>query len=131
MKNKDLRREQVALLRLEKALETVCREKASGKPLNKAPVIAGLSAVTAAAVSTAEKLGDSSPLQYAAEIEQAAMAANGGEVWLLNLAEVVTKSHNAIEALAQQGAFSLLEARGTPKLESMEIVSSLLTNGPF
>ena len=130
MKTKDLRSEQIALLRFEKSLKEAAKEKASGKPLDKAPVLAGLAAVTAAGASVAEKMGDASALNYASEIERAALAANDGATWLMNLAEVVGKAHNAIEAMALNGAFVILQANGgTPKEDPPEGIASLLTSG--
>lgn len=132
MKNKDLRSEQIALLRFEKSLTKAAEAKASGKPLDKAPLIAGVAAVTAAAASVADKMGDASLMQYAAEVESAAYAANDGNAWLMNLAEAVSKGHNAIEALAQKGAFVILQAGGgTPKEDPPSVIASLLLNGPF
>ena len=130
MKNKDLRSEQIALLRFENSLIEAAKNKASGKVLDKAPVLAGLAAVTAAGASVTDKMGDVSGVQYAAEIERAALAANDGSAWLMNLAEVVSKAHNAIEALAQNGAFVFLQATGgTPKKDPPEVIASLLMNG--
>ncbi len=133
MKDKDLRREQLTLLKFEKTLIAAAREKAEGKPLNKAGVIAGLTAVTAAAASVAGKMGDETPLQFAAEMERAAFATNDATLWLINLAEIVSKGHSVIEALAQKGAFVILQAGGgTPKGQPpAEVVASLLMNGPF
>ncbi len=132
MKNKDLRSEQIALLRFEKSLKSAAEAKASGKPLDKAPLIAGVAAVTAAAASVADKMGDASLMQYAAEVESAAFATNDGNAWLMNLAEAVSKGHNAIEALAQKGAFVILQAGGgTPKEDPPSVIASLLLNGPF
>ena len=129
MKNKDLRSEQIALLRFEKSLKSAAEAKASGKPLDKAPLIAGVAAVTAAAASVADKMGDASLMQYAAEVESAAFATNDGNAWLMNLAEAVSKGHNAIEALAQKGAFVILQAGGTPKENPPEVIASLLMSG--
>ena len=132
MSKKDLRREQIALLKFEKSLIAAAKEKSEGKALDKAPVLAGLAAVTAAAASVADKLGDATPLQYANAVERAALSANDGDVWLANLAEAVTTGHNVIETLAQKGAFIIFQAGGgTPKEPPAEVVASLLTNGPF
>lgn len=132
MKNKDLRSEQIKLLRFEKMLIAAAKDKASGKPLNKAPVLAGVAAVTAAAASVADKMGDASLMQYASDVENAAFASNDGGAWLISLAEAVSKGHNAIEALAQKGAFVILQAGGgTPKEDPPSVIASLLMNGPF
>lgn len=132
LRQKDLRAEQVKLIRFEKTLETVCRNFVAGKPLDKAPVLAGLAVVSAAAASAAAKLGDASPLAYAGEIERAAVSPAGGGAWLANLAEAVTWSHNAVESLAVEKAFQILAVGGgTPKKTSAETVLSLLTSGPF
>ncbi|WP_428407471.1 hypothetical protein [Hyphococcus sp.] len=129
MRSKDLRSEQIALLRFEKSLKEAAKDKASGKPLDKAPVLAGLAAVTAAGASVADKMGDASLVKYASAIERAALAPNDGNAWLLNLAEVVSKSHSAIEALALKGAFVFLQAGGTPKEDPPEVIASLLMSG--
>ncbi len=130
MTNKDLRREQLALLRFEKSMKKAATDKAAGKPLDKAPLIAGVAAVTAAAASVADKMGDASLMQYADAVESAAYAANDGNAWLMNLAEAVSKGHNAIEMLAQQGAFIILQAGGgTPKPPQAEVIASVLMNG--
>lgn len=132
VRHKDLRAEQVKLVRFEKTLETACRNFVAGKPLDKAPVLAGLAAVSAAAASAAVKLEDASPLALAGEIERAASAAAGDGAWLANLAEVVTRSHNAVESMAIEKAFQILAVGGgTPKKTSAETVLSLLTSGPF
>ena len=129
MKNKDLRSEQIALLRFEKSMKKAAADKAAGKPLDKAPLIAGVAAVTAAAASVADKMGDPSLMQYADAVESAAYAANDGNAWLLNLAAAVSKGHNAIEALAQKGAFVFLQAGGTPKENPPEVIAYLLMSG--
>lgn len=132
MKNKDLRSEQIALLRFEKSLIAAAKDKAEGKGLNKAPVLAGLAAVTAAAASVADKMGDATALQVAAEIERASLASSEANAWLTDLAVVVSKGHNVIETLAEKGAFVIFQASGgTPKEPPAEVVASLLMNGPF
>jgi len=94
--------------------------------------MAGLGLVTAAAVGSAAKLGTDKPLQFAADITAAAAAGGVSDAWLTNLAEVVTKSHNAIETLAVQGSYLLLQASGgTPKDPPSEAVASLLSTGLF
>lgn len=132
MKDKDLRQEQVKLLRFEKAIENACRDVAAGKPLNKAPVLASLAAVTASAAAVAAKLGEDAPLALAAQAHAAAAAPAEGAEWLINLADAATKSHTLLEALAEKGAFALLQVGGgTPKLQPSERVASLLTSGLF
>lgn len=129
---KDLRAEQIKLLRFEKTLEAACRKFVSGKPLDKAPVIASLSALAASAAAVSAKLGTQAPLHLVAEAKAAAAGPAEGAPWLVNLAEAASKSHALLESLAQQGAFNILQAGGgTPKRESSEIISSLLMNGPF
>lgn len=130
MKSKDLRKEQIALLRFEKSLADAARATAAGKALDKAPVLAGLAAVAATATTLADKLGVAAPLQFAAEAERAAASEASAGTWLMNLAEVAGKAHNAIEALALQGSFIILQAGGgTPKPPPPEVVASLLANG--
>ncbi len=130
MAKKDLRPEQVKLLRFEKTIEAACREKAAGKPLDKGPILAGLAGVAAAGAGAAAKLGTDAPLQAANAIKTAAHAPGGGEQWLIHLADVVSRSHNAIENLAVQGSYALLEASGgTPKIAPSEVVASLLKSG--
>ncbi len=125
----DLRSEQLKLLRFEKLIERACADMVAGKNLNKATVLAGLPLVAAAGAAAAQKLNADAPLQHAANIEAAAHSAATGEAWLTQLAEVVTTGHNAIESLAESGAFLLLQASGTPKRSTSEFVQSLLMNG--
>ncbi len=126
---RDLRPEQVTLLRFEKLIEKICRDKVDGKALDTAPVLAGLPLLVAASATAAQKLGDDAPLRHVAEIEAAARSQAVGDVWLLQLAEAVTKGHTVIESLAAQGSW--LFVHGTPKRNTAEFVQSLLTNGPF
>ena len=129
MARRDLRPEQLQLLRFEKLIEAACRETVGGKKLNKVPVLAGLPLVAAAGAAAAQKLGVEAPLQHAADVQAAAHSAATGSAWLVQLAEAVTTGHNAIEALAREGSWLL--AHGTPKKATAEVVQSLLTNGPF
>jgi len=130
MARRDLRPEQVKLLRFERLITQACREKIGGKKLNKASVLAGLPLVAAAGAGAAAKLGTDAPLRFAADIEAAAQSAAPGEAWLTQLAEVVTAGHNAIQDLAEKGSWLLIH--GTPKdPPAAEVVKSLLTNGLF
>ncbi len=129
MAKRDLRSEQVKLLRFERLVEAACRDFASGRKLNKKPVLAGLPFLAAAGAAAAQKLGANEPLRHVAEVELVAHSAGSDSAWLLQLAETVTKGHNAIEALAEQGSWLLVH--GTPKRATAEVVQSLLTNGPF
>ncbi len=129
MADKDLRPEQMKLLRFEKLIEKTCREKVGGKGLNKAAVLAGLPLIAAASAGAAQKLGDDAPLRYAADVEAAARSSLTGDAWLIQLAEAVSTGHTVIEALATQGSW--LFVHGTPKRKTAELVQSLLTSGPF
>ncbi|WP_425410690.1 hypothetical protein [Hyphococcus sp.] len=132
MARKDLRKEQIELLRFEKKIIEAAKEKAAGKPINKAPLLAGVAALTTAGASAAEKLNSDAPMQMAADIQAAAGAQAAGDAWLVQLAHVVTNSHNVIQNLAEQGAFLFFQAGGgTPKKPIKETVVSLLTNGLF
>ena len=85
-----------------------------------------------AAASVADKMGDATALQVAAEIERASLASSEANAWLTDLAVVVSKGHNVIETLAEKGAFVIFQASGgTPKEPPAEVVASLLMNGPF
>ncbi len=129
MADKDLRPEQVKLLRFEKLIEETCHDKARGKRLDKAAVLAGLPLIAAASAGAAQKLGNDAPLRFAADVEAAARSSLSGDAWLVQLAEVVTRGHTVIESLATQGSWMLVH--GTPKRKTVELVQSLLTNGPF
>ncbi|PQA88029.1 hypothetical protein [Hyphococcus luteus] len=130
--SKDLRTEQVKLLRFEKSIEAACRNVVSGKPLDKAPVLASLSALAASAAAVSAKLGTDAPLRLVAEAKAAAAQPVESSSWLVNLAEAASKSHALLETLAQDGSFQILQASGgTPKRATTETVASLLMNGPF
>lgn len=129
MVKKDLRPEQVTLLRFEKLVENVARDKAAGKKINKAPLIAALPFMAASGAIAAQKLGDDAPLRHMAELDAVVQARAAGDEWLVQLAEVVSKGHVALERLAENGVFLMLEANGTPKRSVSETVQSLLANG--
>ena len=129
MAKRDLRPEQLQLLRFEKLIKNACREVVAGKKLDKAPVLAGLPLLAAASAVAAHKLAADAPLQYAEKVAAAAHSSAADEAWLTQLATVVTTGHNVIENLAQNGAFLLLQANGTPKRSTSEFVQSLLMNG--
>lgn len=129
MAKRDLRPEQVTLLRFEKLVEKVARDKVAGKKVDKAPLIAAMPLMAAAGAIAAQKLGDDAPLQHMAELNAILHAPAASEEWLVQLAEVVTRGHNALQSLADQGGW--LFVHGTPKRETAELVQSLLTNGPF
>ncbi|MEM8935740.1 MAG: hypothetical protein AAGC77_04975 [Pseudomonadota bacterium] len=88
--DKDLKKEQVDLLKFEKQLLGLG---------------AGLSALTAgAAASASDKVGDVA-VTHTQNVQQA----------YLNLVETVQAAHDAIETSAAEAGFRLLQARGTPK----------------
>ncbi len=129
---KDLRAEQIKLLRFEKSLAAACRDVVAGKPLDKAPVLASLSVLAASAGAASAKLGTDAPLQFVAAAKAVAAQPADGASWLVNLAEAASTSHALLENLAQEGAFCILQAGGgTPKRSSTETILSLLTSGPF
>lgn len=129
MAKKDLRPEQVTLLRFEKLVEKIARDKVAGKKINKAPLFAALPLMAASGAIAAQKLGDDAPLRHMAELDAVVNAPAAGDEWLLQLAEVVSKGHAALESLADQGGW--LFVHGTPKRDTVEVVQSLLMNGPF
>ena len=129
--HKDLRTEQVKLLRFEKAIEAASQNLIAGKPLDKAPVLASLSALAASAAAVSAKLGSDAPLRLVAEAQAAAAAPVEDTSWLLSLAEAASTGHALLEGLAQEGAFQILQAGGGTPKTSMEAVTSLLANGPF
>ena len=129
MAKNDLRAEHAKLLRFEKLINNACREMATGKKLNKAAVLAGFPMLAAASASAAQKLGDETPMRLVAEVEALARAPLSGDAWLVQLADAVTRGHNVLESLAENGAFLLLQANGTPKRSTSEMVQSLLMNG--
>lgn len=129
MAKRDLRPEHAKLLRFENLIKKACRDRASGKTLNKAAVLAGFPMLAAASASAAKKLGDETPMQLVAEVEALARSPLAGDAWLVQLAEAVTNGHNALESLADNGAFLMLQASGTPKRSVSEFVQSLLMNG--
>lgn len=102
----DLRKEQLALLRIEKQ-------------------IAGLAAVVAAGAAAAKgadgKLHASNAMEAYAQIETA----------LVNLAQVTTTAHDVLNAKALEAGAKLLEAAGggLPKRGTSEVVQSILGLG--
>lgn len=102
---KDIRKEQLFLLRLEKQ-------------------IAGLAATLAVGAGVAKaadlKLGAGEAGQSYAELQQA----------LLNLAEVATRTHETLNAKAGEAGARILEASGgVPKETTARVVASILGLG--
>ena len=101
---KDIRREQVALLRLEKQ-------------------IAGLATVVAASAASAQaadaKMGAETSATAHAEISAA----------LVHLADAASRAHDALNAEAMSLGMRLLEIRGVPKDPPSQVVRSILGLG--
>lgn len=128
MTKKDLRKEQITLLRFERALKTAARDLAAGKGFD-AVKIAGLAAgVSAAGLAAADKLAQPALADFAAMTDAA--ATQTGENMLVALARVMTEGHAAFEAAAVTLGFGLLADGGRPKEEPpLQVVLSLLGLG--
>lgn len=132
MTRKDLRPEQVKLLRFEKLIVKACRDEAKHGRFDRAAILAALPALAAAGASAADKLGADAPLTRFAELEAMAASASVGRDWLMELAATVSAGHSALEALAASGSWLYLQiGGGTPKTPPVEQAASLLMNGPF
>ncbi len=103
---KDLRKEQLALLRFEKQ-------------------IAGLAVVLASGAAVAKGLDGKLHASYGAEAYADIQSA------LVNLADVTGKAHEALNAKAMEAGATLLQAAGggLPKFEPSEAVRSILGLG--
>lgn len=126
--HKDLRKEQITLLRFERALKAAARDQASGKGFDAAK-LGGLAAgVAAAGHIAAEKLAQPQLAAFA-EMTDAA-ATQTGENMLVALARIMTEGHAAFEAAAVSFGFGLLADGGRPKEEPpLQVVLSLLGLG--
>lgn len=130
MKDKDLRKAQIGLLRFEQKIKDAAKALKATGALNKGALLAGLPALTASAAMAAERLGSEAPLQFAAAAENAMKTEASADSWLMNLAEIISTGHAAIERTAVEGAFRLLADGGTPKEEPpVQVVASLLGLG--
>lgn len=128
---KDLRTEQIALLRFEKRLTEAAREKAASGQFRRAFVLSALPALACSAAIAAEKLNSDAPMRALDAVRMAAVAPGTGADWIVSLANAVSRGHNTIEALAKSGGFILLQADGgrpkSPPVE--EMVRLLLATG--
>jgi hypothetical protein len=103
--SKELRKEQLALLRFEKQLAALAGVVAAG---------------SATAASAATKVDAAASAEGYDKIRQA----------LVHLAEVTTEVHAAMNAKAIEAGLRIMEAAGgTPKTPPLEIVRSILGNG--
>ena len=101
---KDVRKEQVTLLRFEKKI---------------AGLAAALAAGSATASSAGQKLGGTAASDAYADIEAS----------LLHLADVTTKAHEALNAEAMALGYKTLQVSGVPKDPPAEVVRSILGIG--
>lgn len=101
---KDLRKEQVALLRFEKK-------------------IAGLATILATGAATAQaaeaKMGGAAASQAYADLQKS----------LMDLAETTGKAHDALNAHAEAIGATVLQVNGVPKQPPLEVVRSILGLG--
>lgn len=101
---KDVRKEQVQLLKFEKKLAGLAAFVAAG---------------SATAASAADKVNAEATMKAYADISNA----------LVHLADVTTKAHAALEASAVQAGVRALQLNGAPKNPPSEVVRSLLGIG--
>lgn len=125
MKPKDLRKEQITLLRFERALKKAAKDKAEGRGFDAAKLAAMAAGVSAAGLAAADKLSQPALAKFAAMTDAAAQ--QSGETMLVALARVMTEGHAAYEAAAVRLGFGLLADGGRPKDEPpLQVVLSLL-----
>ncbi|MEO1135628.1 MAG: hypothetical protein AAFW68_03320 [Pseudomonadota bacterium] len=126
MKAKDLRREQIALLRLEKTLETEAKNVRAGGAVNRSKIGAAMSVALAGGVVAAEKLNAPELLQHVHNVE--AQGSKTGVELLTGLAEAVSAGHAAFEAKGNALGYLLVNG-GRPKIEPAQMVASILGIG--
>ncbi|MEL6212028.1 MAG: hypothetical protein AAFY22_06825 [Pseudomonadota bacterium] len=102
--SKDLRKEQVALLRFEKQI---------------AGLAAALAAGSATAQAAQEKIGGDAAMQAYADLQAS----------LIDLAETAGKAHEILNAHAEAVGATVLQANGVPKRPPVEVVQSILGLG--
>lgn len=103
---KDVRKEQVQLLKFEKKLAGLAAFVAAGS-------------ATATAASAAGKVNAEATMKAYSDISNA----------LLHLADVTTKAHAVLEASVVETGVRALQANGAPKNPPSEVVRSLLGIG--
>lgn len=126
MTKRDLRPEQIKLLRLEKAIETEAKNVRDGGAVNRGKITAALTVALAGGVAAAEKLGSPELLKYVENIE--AQGSKAGVELLTGLAEAVSAGHAAFEAKGNALGYLLVDG-GRPKLDSAQVVASILGIG--
>lgn len=124
MHKKDLRREQIALLKHEQTLTAAAKKLAGNKGFDRKAVIASAAAASAVAIAAADKLAQPALADFAALNDAA--ATQTGENLLIALAHVATSAHAAFESAAMEAGFILLAQGGTPKEPPARAVLSAL-----
>ncbi len=113
MKSKDIRKEQIALLKFERVLPEQAKKLANGGRVSRLSVAGGLASVVGASFVASYKLGSVEPIAHAAN-GVVAYAGNvmQGDKLLVSVANAISDGHAAVEQLAVGGGLRLLEAGG-------------------
>lgn len=113
MKRKDIRKEQIALLKFEKTLPQQAETLKAGDGVNRLSLAGGLAGVVGVSIVAAYKLGSVEPIAQASNAV-VAYAANvtQGEQLLISVAEAISKGHAVIEEMAVESGLRLLEVGG-------------------
>jgi hypothetical protein len=128
MMTKDLRREQILVLRFEKTLADQAKRKMAGKKISRSAIAVSLAGLFTAGTASAAKLGSDAPIQVYNAVQEALPKTGeiSGEI-LVSLAEIIGKGHALVESLAIDASFKLLEVSGgTDKDPPVEMVKSIL-----
>ena len=128
MNSKDIRKEQIALLRFESILPEQAKKLVAGGKVNRLSIAGGLASVVGASFVASYKLGSVEPIAHAADavVTYAANVAQGDKL-LVSVANTISDGHAAIEQIAVEGGLRLLQAGGgTGKPDAAVVVKSIL-----
>lgn len=128
MNSKDIRKEQIALLRFERVLPEQAKQLVAGGKVNRVSIACGLASVVGASFVASYKLGSVEPIAHAANavVTYAANVAQGDKL-LMSMANIISDGHAAVERVAVEGGLRLLEAGGgTGKPDAASVVKSIL-----
>lgn len=126
---KDLRKQQVGLLRFERLIVREAEGIRDGEGLSRLALAGGLGSVALASLTAAVKLGSFEPLAHTGRAALTFVAnAGDGKAMLSAMAEVASAGHSAVERLAAEGGWVYFQVGGgTDKPERVtRIVQSTL-----
>lgn len=124
---RDIRKEQVSLLKFERLLKRQAKRIAEGRNADRAAIAAGLTGLFAVSASASVKAGEAMPAELVSQASDLVATSETvtGDV-LVKVAEFIGSAHAIAEALALNAGLVLLQADGSPKEPPALAVKAIL-----